>query len=370
MKPIKTWFKEKGKIIKDEFTADAPSKIVQNLLYVLLGTLIFSIADSFFLLPMNIISGGISSMSLISHSIPGMSKIPVNTYVLIYTWGFFLLGLIFIGLKYSLKTLVFTIGYPLFVMLFSWVIRHAVIDGRAILDITQVADIRLENGKILSADGEGLEALSYVISAITGGTLMGVGIGFCYTGGGSSGGTDVINTLVHKYFHVRVGTSSFICDLILIAGGFFANGCNLLASLVGIVAALLCSVMIDRVFLGNSQYYVAMVISPKWSQMNDFLNNQLGRGTTLIQAKGGYTKEDTVILNICFGKEEYGLIRQMIQTMDPNAFVTIVRTNEILGYGFSRDTPTINMKDVALTPDDTRKLIIQAKKKRKKMFNE
>lgn len=368
MTKFKEWLKKEKNVLIREFKGEPPKKIIKNIIIIIFGALVFSIADSFFIIPMNIICGGVTSLSIIFHSIPGFDFMDVQTYVLIITWIFFFLGLILIGLKYSLKQLVFAISYPIFDFFFAWLINVCVINGIRIFDISSLTqDIILANG-IIAADSSGVQALAYFISALFGGTIMGAGIGLTFIGGGSSGGTDVINILMNKWFGIRIGTMSFIMDLLIISGGFFINGYNLLATLVGLVTAFLCSMMIDKVFLGSNRYYLALIISAKWEEINDFINKKLGRGTTLLIGKGGYTKKDLTVVEACFDKQDYSLIKQSIYQVDPNAFVTFIATAEILGYGFSRDRPRVDAKDMAISPDDARKLMAKASRKRKRTF--
>jgi uncharacterized membrane-anchored protein YitT (DUF2179 family) len=368
MTKFKAWLQKEKNVIIQEFTSEPPRKIVKNLLFVLLGALVYSIGDSFFIIPMSVISGGVTSLSLIFHSIPGFDVMSVQTYVLIITWGFFLLGLIMIGLKYSLKQLMFAIAYPLFDFFFQWVLSAAVINGVHILDISQISqDIIFTSGATIEANSSGMLSLSYIVAAIFGGAITGAGIGLTFVGGGSSGGTDVINILNNKYFGIRIGTSSFLMDLLIIVGGFFSNGYKLLPTLIGLITAFICSAMIDKVFLGNNRYYLAQIVSTRYVEINDFINKQLGRGTTLLIAKGGYTKKDTTVIEACFDKQDYALIKQSIYQIDPNAFVTFISTTEILGYGFSRDKPRVE-GEVTISPDDARKLQVKAHRKRKKTF--
>lgn len=379
MGKVKGWFSKQKSIIIQEFTQEPPLKIVKNCLLIFFGALLMSLGDSFFVLPMNIVSGGISSLAIISNWMPGMNVISTQVYVLIYTWIFFLLGLIFIGVRYSLRTLILSISYPLFVLLFSWV-RDAVavemlVDGTTqavhILNISEMmVDIKLEGGDIISHSSDAMKALAYVLSAVFGGALLGTGIGLAFSGGGSSGGTDVINVLVNRYFGIRVGTSSFIVDCLIMIGGFFANGMSLLATMVGVVCAFVCSLLIDKVFLGNQQFYIAQIISPKWNEINHFINHELGRGSTILHGNGGYTSKDITIIQTCFDRQDYMLIKQSIYSIDPSAFVTFVSTREILGYGFSRDKPGVNMNDIPISPEDARKLTIKANTKRKRTFYE
>lgn len=373
MKKITGWAKRQFEILKREFTSEPPRKIIKNLLLVFFGAVLVAFGDSFFIIPMNIISGGVASISMLLYKIPGFQVLSINTYVLIISWFFFLLGLILLGLKYSLHTLIYTITYPLIVMFFTFLINNVVVDGIRIFDITALGkDIEISNGITISfsENKDAMLLLAYFVSSIVGGLLMGSGMGLTLAGGGSSGGTDVINLLANKYLHIKVGTSSFIVDSCLILAGFFTNGFNLLPTLVGLITALLCSIMIDKVFLGNNQYYLAMVISKKWVDINEFINEHLGRGTTLLKAQGGYTKNDTVVLEVCFDRVDYNIILESINAIDPNAFVTIVQTKEILGYGFSRTTPKADKQDVAMSADEARKLVSKARTKRKNTFKE
>jgi len=367
------WIHKEIGTIKREFTSEPPRKIILNVLYIFLGACVSAFGDSFFTIPLNIVSGGISSLSIISHSVPGRNRLSTEIYVLIFTWSFFLLGLIFVGLKYSLNTLVYSITYPLRVRLFTYVVNNVVIDGKHILNLVERAERR--NPSLSTPSGGAVNAkdwlpLAYFVGAIFSGTLVGTGIGLAFIGGGSAGGTDVINVLANRYLHIRIGTSTFICDLVIITGGFFANGYQLIPTLVGIIGAFLCSFRIDKVFLGNRQYFMALVASPKIEERNDFINKDLGRGTTLISCRGGYTKKESELLQVCFDKHDHAVVRQAIKQIDPNAFVSVVATKEILGYGFSRSTPKVNRKDLAITPDDARKLAAKAHRLKQKNFQE
>ena len=365
MSKFSKWLEKEKGMLKKEFGGEKPSKILTNCLFVLLGALVYSIADSFFIIPMNIVYGGVSSLSIIFHwFLPGLS---VNNYVLIFSWAFFVLGLFTIGLKYSLKSLVFAIAYPLFNLFFEWLISVAVIDGTRIFDVTQISSaIQLSNSTI-QPDNPGLLPVMYLVSGIVGGALSGTGIGLTYVGGGSSGGTDVLSILMNKFFHIRLGTATFLTDSCIIFVCFFFNGHNMFPLLVGIITDVLCTLMIDKVFLGMNQYSLAFITSPKWKEINDFITLDLGRGTTLLSAKGGYTGQDLTVIEVCFDRQDYPLIKQSIYSIDPNAFVTVMSTSEILGYGFSRDTPKVDDKDVPVNPDETRKLIAKANRKRRKM---
>ena len=372
MEKIKKWFHKQKEILHHELTQEPPIKIIKNFAFIILGAMLVAFGDGFFLLRMNIIAGGVSSIALLVYRSPGFNVIPLNIYVMIITWTFFFLGLLLLGVKYAFHTLLYTIFYPLFTMFFTFLIDVAVINGCHILDIAQLGkDIQLSNGVIpFTGNESAMLLLAYFVAALLGGLIIGSGIGMTLSGGGSSGGTDVINLLANKYLHIKVGTSSFIVDASLITIGFFVNGNNLLATLVGLIAAMLCSIMIDRVFLGNNQYYLAMIVSEKWSEINNFITRELGRGSTLVTARGGYTLKDSVVLEVCFDRLDYNIIRESINTFDPDAFVMIMQTKEIIGYGFSRNTPQSDKEINDIPVTETRKLVSKARAKRKNTFKE
>lgn len=357
MNRIKKWFKDQVRIVKEEFSYEPPKRIISNYIKIIIGGCLVAFGDSFFLLRNNVIAGGVSSIALLFHKIPGVSLIDLNTIVIIVTWSFFALGFILLGIRYAIHTLAYTITYPLMVLFFTFLIENVVVGGNHIFDVRQGQELI-----------EGVVDMPYFVSALIGGFMVGSGIGFTLSGGGSSGGTDVINLLAHKYLHVKVGTSSFCVDASLIIIGFFANGTNILPTLVGLITSFLCSIMIDKVFMGNHQYYMAMVVSDKWQELNDFINHELGRGTTLLKAQGGYTKKDTVVLQICFDRQDYNIIKETIETIDPNAFFTAVQTKEVLGYGFSRLTPFSHRKAISFDDEEAKKLYVKARNKNKSTF--
>ncbi len=343
------FFRRQWAVIKNEFTTEPWQNQVKNNLWIVFGSLVVALGTSFFLLPFNIVSGGINSLAIIFNSIPAMSVISVDNYILILTWGCFVIGLFVLGVKYSIRSLVYSICSPLFIIFFNWLIDVAVVDGVRIFDLTQLTDITLAEG-VITADHT--LAIAYLAAAVAGGLLTGAGIGFAMLGGGSSGGTDVINLTVNKYFHVKVGTSSLMCDLAIIVGGFFTNGYNLLPSVVGAMSAVLCSIMIDVVFTGKNKSFVALIVTSKWYEINKAIDEILGRGATLLKGQGGYSREDTMVVETCFDRRDYHRLEQIVKKIDPNAFMTVMKAQEVVGYGFTRDTPLVPEAELALDQED------------------
>ena len=363
---VKNWWSDSLRTIKREFTSEPPKKMLKNMALVIIGAFLLALGTEFFFVPLSIIGGGVSSLAMILHSIPGMDALSVETYILIINWGFFFLGLFTLGLVYSVKTLLVSISYPLFVLLIDFVV-DMVSKNFFNIDVSKVTGFTMGNVVI---DDSGAMVISYLVSAVLGAFLNGVGVALSLSGGGSSGGTDVIVLLLHKYLHLNVGTGSFLSDFTIILIGFFVNSMNILPTLVGVMAAFLLSVTLDKVYLSRSQYYMAFIVSRKWKEINRYILDEVGRGTTVIKAEGGYSGNDTMLLEVCFDRHDYSQIESIINRIDPSAFVSVMRTQEIVGYGFTRDTEEAQAKDLALSPDEVEKILMKSKKKEKQNENQ
>lgn len=342
---------------KEEFSGETWQSLLKNNLYIILGAFVYAIGASFLTVRLNVISGGLSSIAIILEGQLGGPD--VDTYILILNWIVFVLSLFVLGIKYSLKTLVFTIFNPLFIMMITALIDNVSIpvDGEMvyIFDITKIRDIVITGDLVLPA--EGLYPIAYLVAATLGGAIMGCGIGLTLIGGGSSGGTDLINVTAHKYLHVKIGTSSLCCDVvIMLAGFFFINDCNLLATLVGVCGSVLCSIMIDVVFSSKNRSYMALIVSNRWLELNDAITRTVGRGATLIKAQGGYSRLDTMVVEVCFDRRDYSLLERTVHKIDPKAFMTVMKTQEIVGYGFSWE----KKKDDPLPQEEVDQMILRS----------
>ena len=341
---MKKFLVKKWKLLVQEIKMEPKNKLVSNILYIILGSFLLAIGTEMFLIPMKVIAGGSSSLALIFSSLFG-NKISTENLITIIYWACFLIGLFTLGIRYSVKTLIVTVTSPLFIYLLNFIIEKSVINGYQILSLEYWSEhgITLVNASI----DKGVSILMcFILAVIIGPIIEGVGIAIAMSRGGSSGGTDVFSLLINKYFKIKLGLAGFIFDSIIITIGFFVvNNFNFPATLFGIIAAFILSLTIDRVFYSFNSTYVALISSDKYEEINDYIINVASRGATLIKSKGGYSKKDTYLIETCFNKDEYYDMQRMILKIDPNAFIRVMKSQEILGYGFTRNSPTIDNKE-------------------------
>lgn len=284
----------------------------KSLMYVILGSLLLSLASSFFYLPHSIVSGGISGIAIILNDVikTDISFFNEEFYIFLFQWFFYIVGIFTLGKKFSIQTLCSTIVYPLGVYLFSFI---------------------YDNVSVLHLDGS--DNVNILLAALFGGALTGVGCGLTFLGGGSTGGVDIPSLIINKYFKVKVSVVSFLIDTSIIILGVFVIQ-NFTVALIGILAAFVCALAMDKIFFGGKTIYMAYIVSNKYEDINNFILEKMERGTTLFLAQGGYLKKNVKVIFTCFNIKELRILKNGIKNIDQDAFISVVQVHEVMGEGF------------------------------------
>ena len=291
---------------------------LKNIGLVIIGTIILAFGTGVFLFPFQIVTGGISGLAIILDDIYAFDFYTLKSYdiyVFIITWGLFLLGLIILGKNFAIKTLVSTIVYsPIFSL-----------------------SVRLVENNVFN--GFFNIALGVLLGAVFGGAFVGAGCAIAFLGGGTTGGTDVIAFVICKWFkRLRSSFVIFIVDVAVVLGGIFALK-DLSLSLLGITSAFICAVVIDKLFLGESQAFIAHIVSEKYELINEAIIQQLDRTSTILDGTGGYSKTEKKVVMVSFSMREYSALINIVNKIDKTAFMSVSRAHEINGEGWSRPSP-------------------------------
>jgi uncharacterized membrane-anchored protein YitT (DUF2179 family) len=296
---------------------------------VILGSFLLAFGNVVFLSPAMINAGGLNGISIIVQSFfKDSDKALVynitTTSLSIILW---VIGLIFIGKDFAIKTLLSTIMVPLATAFLSF--------------IPYVSDwCRTISTAILTPSEANPEVGAILLAAITGGVIVGAGVSISFVGGGSSGGVDVINFVMNKYLNIKQSVGSFLIDGTIIFVGLIIllpqDSAFLVQCLCGILSAFITAILIEYVYIGAQTSYKVEIISSKWKEISAYVQDVLGRGATIIHAQGGYKGEERIILSVVFDKSQYVRIRDFIVKIDPNAFITFTQTNAVYGEGFKK----------------------------------
>ncbi len=173
-----------------------------------------------------------------------------------------------------------------------------------------------------------------LLAALYYGILLGMSLTVFYMRGSSSGGTDLLTMTIKKLRpHLSIGAVTMVIDLIIILLGWPVFG-NVDAVLYGLVGTGVTSIVINKIMYGADAGKMAIVITLHGQVVADEISNRINRGSTLIDARGSYTKmERDVLLCACSKSQEY-ILRKAVFEVDPDAFVMFTETSEVVGEGF------------------------------------
>lgn len=275
---------------------------ITNVLMIVLGNLLLSFGTSLFILPHNIVNGGTSGISLI---INGFFGINPEIVIFILCWCLFFIGTIVLGKSFAFKTLLSTFLYPVFVWVFT--------------NLNYFANLSSQINDSL-------------LATLVGAVLTGLGLGIVYQVGASTGGVDVISLILKKYFNVKLSVSTFWVDTIIILLGLVSLSFQ--KAMYGVLCVILTAYIIERITISGTRSYMAHIVSDKVREVNDYLNNVLERGTTLMKAEGGITGKEKLVIEVVFNEKEYYDIKRNIYLIDEKAFISIYKTINTYGNGF------------------------------------
>lgn len=290
----------------------------KNTALVVIGTLILAFGTAVFIIPFDLIVGGMSGFAIVIDKVVPFEFVTVDLIITVMTWSLFLLGLAVLGKSFAAKTLISTVIYPPFITIFSKLNDPDVFGGIFFLQDSPHKDLVL------------------IIAALFGGVLIGFGCALAFMGGGSTGGTDIIAFTVCKFIkRLRSSVVIFVIDTIPIALGVFILN-DLVLSLLGIISVFVSALVIDKVFVGGQKALTAQIISESYDEINNEIINRLERTTTLVDVTGGYSKEPKKLVMVTFSFRQYSELLNIINRCDPKAFVTVSKAHEINGEGWTR----------------------------------
>ncbi len=290
-------------------------RTVKNLLFIIVGTALLAFSVSIFIVPFDLVTGGVSGIAIVLAKLLPFD-IGVDVYISILTWSLFVAGFFILGKRFALKTLICSLSYPILLHFFMKLVSPNVLGGFFYLAGSPYGEI------------------SVLLAAIFGGAGVGAACAITFLGGGSTGGTDVITFTICKFFKQAKSSSViFVMDSLIVAAGMFVIG-DMVVSLLGICSALVCAVVVDYVFIGSSKAFVAHIVSDCHEEINKEIMAKLDRGTTIMDAVGGYTGNKKKVIYVSFTIRQYADLMTIVRRVDKHAFVTVYRAQEVKGEGF------------------------------------
>ena len=294
-------------------------KTLSEYALVALGILMYVLGWTLFLIPNNLVGGGVTGLSSIlqyaTHGVinAGWSYGVINILLLI-------VALRLLGKSFGSKTIFAVVLASIGLSFLQKIIPQGIIQSLA-----------LENGKLMST--------------IMGGILAGFGIGMTMSQGGSTGGTDIIALIVNKYRNVSPGRMILWIDVAIILSSLFFPSYMPDGSLMGwsdkittvvygFILVVVNSTVLDLYISGSRQSVQLFVLSDRFAEIADAVTNDLHKGVTVLDGEGWYTKQSRKVLMIITRKTELNIILRYIKSIDSNAFLSVSSVTGVYGKGF------------------------------------
>ncbi|MCL6453810.1 MAG: YitT family protein [Alicyclobacillus sp.] len=177
-----------------------------------------------------------------------------------------------------------------------------------------------------------------LLAALYAGVVTGLGLGIIFRAGATTGGSDIIARIIHHYFRVSMGRTLFVIDVCVIGLVLVIIGRE--TAMYSLVALFVASRVIDFVLEGVRSGRAVTIISDRHEEIVQCIHERLERGTTLLQAKGGYTGAEKQVVYCVVPRTEVPRVQNIVSGIDPYAFVVVSAVHEVLGEGFTYNPPS------------------------------
>ena len=266
---------------------------------IVVGSILYVISVKSFAAPMQIPSGGVSGIALLTNY---LWNLPIGVVTMALNIPLLLAGFKGLGRDFFCKTM--------FMIVFSSILT----DMAGFLPVFE--------GDIL-------------LAAIFGGILKGVGYGLIIRTGGTSGGVDVIGKFMYKHFSVQMGTTSMTVNVgVLLLSAFGLGSLELL--MYGIIMQYAVSNMTDMVVYGSDHQKKTLMVTKRPREVADALMERIGHGVTALEGQGMYTGEERLVLMCVIRPHEANAVKKLVLEIDDTAFIMLSDVNEVLGRGFKQ----------------------------------
>ena len=279
-----------------EFTKRA----LLDYLFIILGALIQAFALRLFLIPSDLVSGGISGLAqLLNH----YTDFPIGMMVLLGNIPLFILGWRHLGgPRFALRTILSILAFSVF---------------------TDALTFFLPNEAITE---------DMVLNTLYGGLLLGVGLGIVYRGRGTSGGTDILGRILNRHTGITISQAYLITDSVVVLGAGFVFGWT--KALYGLVLIYVSGLAAEIALQGTNIIRTAIIVTVETDAVTHAIMHDLERGVTILSGTGGYTGEPRAVIYCTVSTMEINRLKILVHDIDPKAFMVIGQAQEALGEGF------------------------------------
>lgn len=283
--------------------------------YLVLGSLIFAVGDVMFVNPYLLAPGGTYGLANVLNTVWPWK---ISYYAICMDIPLLLIGTWILGPKFGAKTVISTILIFAFTWLLEtfWGYQPVIHDG------------------LLNEPVKGLAFVpDYFLNTLVAGLVYGVAIGLVFKSGATSGGSDIISMILHKYTKVSLGTLVLIVDSCITLTSFIAFR-QLRLPIYSILLIVIESKVIDLIVEGVKSYKTAFIVTDEIDAVRNFIIEDLDRSGTVFAGSGLYQGAERKMIYVTLNRTDLVKLKANLRYLDPNAFVNVIESSEIMGNGF------------------------------------
>ena len=302
-------------------------KEVISYLLVILGSAIFAVGDVLFVNPYHLAPGGTYGLSNVLNTVWPWR---ISFYAICMDIPLLLIGTWILGPRFGVKTVLSTF----LIFIFTWVLE-TVWGYNPVVHIGQIVS---EQPADLTAwmeipHGGGWFMPDFVVNTLLAGIIYGLAIGLIFRSGATSGGSDIISMVIHKYTKIGLGTLVLIVDGCITLTTLFAFK-QIRLPVYSILVIVIESYIIDLIVGGLHTDKTVFIVTEQYEAVRDFILNELHRGGTCILGQGLYQGKERHMIYCNLNRSDFVKLKSNLRNLDPDAFVNVVNSSEIMGQGF------------------------------------
>lgn len=278
-------------------------KIIKEYITITFGLVFLSVGTYYFLVPANLATGGVSGIGIIIKQY--YPSLPIGGMMMAMNVVLFIIAFLVIGSQFGAKTIYASFGLSGLI----WALEKM-----------------FPISKPLTND--------LFLNMVFGILLASIGMAIVFNCNASTGGTDIIGKILNKFFHIELGKAQLISDFSITLGATVVFGPT--RGLYAVLGVIINGLMIDWVIEGLNIYIRVVIITDNSNDIKNFIIDDLKRGVTVYNAKGGFTGEEKIILNTILSRKEFIRLKAFVKELDKEAFITVSEVHEVLGHGFNK----------------------------------
>ena len=292
---------------------------------LILGSFLFAVGDVMFVNPYLLAPGGTYGLSNVLNTVWPWK---ISYYAICMDIPLLLIGTWILGPRFGVKTVVST----LLIFFFTWMIE------------TLWGYNPVIHAGIMEA-GEGLHGLvqiphselffrpDYFLNTVVGGVIYGVAIGLIFKSGATSGGSDIISMILHKYTKISLGTLVMVVDSCITLTTLIAFK-QIRLPIYSIILIAIESKIIDLIVDGIKSYKTAFIVTDKVEEVREYILHDLKRGGTIFAGTGLYQGAERKMIYVTLERADLVKLKSNLRRLDPSSFVNVIESSEIMGLGF------------------------------------